>query len=406
MLINILVAWIVFDAVNAGVLPDSSTAAAKNRPVVAEVQAGPAEHVGEEAEVEAEEGASCVGYVQGMSFLAMNLLWHAGREEAAFWVFVAMMQRYDLRCMFQAPDMHGLRKRTFATTQLLHYAMPALSDHLAEYLQNNLGLLLTDWLLTLFASSVALGPLGQLWDRFFELGFVWIYRVILARLRCLQKWLLEETDFARLMHIVRFAHVDFDWVNGQVAPRLRSLHPGSAAGTAEVARAAGPAKQGLLQRLVRGRRRRQGEVEVAPPEEPAYSGQPAAWTCQVCNGSEDCWSWQTIVTVLANDERLPASVAERFEAMFSAAALAGPVAAPAGVAIEQPQQEATTETCQDKEAFSSGNSTSCLRAENIQLRGENVQLHAENVQLRAELELVRRELEELRRATLCPAADS
>jgi len=369
MLINILVVWIIFDA-------DTAPADAKHEP----------NRGGHE-----EEPPRQAGYVQGMSFLAMNLLWHAGREETAFWVFVAMMQRYDMRCMFEAPDMHGLQKRTFATMQLLRYAMPALSDHLAEYLQNNLGLLLTDWLLTLFASSVALGPLGVLWDRFFDIGYPWIYRVILARLRCLQQWLLEETDFARLMHIVRFAHVDFDWVHGQLAPRLRCPQQGTswvssvggggssfAGGVPSSARRKSGQKPGLLHRLVRGRRMSHDEeapTALAEPEQDlAYNGQPAAWTCQICNNSEDCESWLTIVTELAEMEVVPIDVAERFEAMFSA---------PASAPIEPQQASAPSQ------ALDATDDAADVRAENVRLRQENAQL-------RAELQEARKELDELR----------
>lgn len=62
------------------------------------------------------------------------------------------------------------------------------------------------------------------------------------------------------------------------------------------------------------------QKRIAPgdsAELPRSCGQhPAAWTCQVCNGSEDCESWLCLVTELAQRERAPADLIERFEHMF------------------------------------------------------------------------------------------
>merc|ERR1712039_911650 len=99
--------------------------------------------------------------------------------------------------------------RSFTVMQLLQEEMPDLSEHLAEYLQNNLGLLLHGWLLSLFAGFVPLGSLALLWDVFFDEGYIAIYRLILARLRCLEPWLLAETDFGRLEYLIRSTHIDF-----------------------------------------------------------------------------------------------------------------------------------------------------------------------------------------------------
>ncbi|CAJ1355275.1 unnamed protein product, partial [Effrenium voratum] len=107
-----------------------------------------------------EASIEAVGYVQGMNFIVMALLWHAGAEEAAFWLFVAMVHHYNLRGMFEPPDMHGLKVRSFTIAQLVQQEMPDLSAHLAEHLQNSLSLLFTEWLLTLFAGSLPLVPLA------------------------------------------------------------------------------------------------------------------------------------------------------------------------------------------------------------------------------------------------------
>jgi hypothetical protein len=320
MLINILFAWVVHD----GGHDEDSADLEKHATTTVDTKTSQA-----------------VGYVQGMSFIAMNLLWHAGKEEAAFWVFAAMMQRYDLRQMFEPPDMRGLQMRTFTIAQLLQYTMPELSKHLAEYLHNSMGLVLTDWLLTLFSSSMALGPLAELWDRFFVDGYRCIYCLILARLRCLQPWLLREKDFTRLTHLIHFAHVNFDRVDGNLVPRLPgkppsgegcSAKPGGSSSEAAVLGAGGISSSRLtvLQRFVAGAATALGAAATlggtAPrghsrngdseEELPGIRKRQAAWTCQECNGSEDCESWLALVTELADAETVPAGVIEGLEQIF------------------------------------------------------------------------------------------
>ncbi|CAE7947915.1 Tbc1d1, partial [Symbiodinium sp. KB8] len=159
-----------------------------------------------------------------MNFIVTALLWHCMAEEAVFWLFVATVHNYDLRSMFEAPDMHGLKVRSFTIAQLVHQEMPDLSAHLAEHMQNSLSLLFTEWLLTLFAGSMPLTPLAILWDHFFQEGYSVIYRLILARLRCLRPWLLAETDFGVLVHLVKNAHLDF--IGPDCRPWPRPARPG------------------------------------------------------------------------------------------------------------------------------------------------------------------------------------
>jgi len=341
MLTNILCAWVVLDKGAGGGDGDAAAAAAEGatqKETAAEdsggdaagaataaagteaAESGDARSPGGGPTAAAMDGAADaaavvpVGYVQGMSFIAMNLLWHAGKEEAAFWVFVAMMQRYDLRTMFEPPDMKGLQMRTSTVTHLIQYTRPELSRHLAEYLQNSLGLIVTDWLLTLFACSMALGPLAELWDRFFSAGYSVIYRLILARLRCLEPWLLREKDFTRLAHLVRFAHVNFDRVEGLLVPRLRMLAP--------------KPQPSLLKRIAVGavslvsrESDMSGPEDIAPV---AFAQQnAAAWTCSECNGSENCESWLSLVTELAEAECIAPEVIERFERIFGTCPQAG-----------------------------------------------------------------------------------
>ncbi len=49
-----------------------------------------------------------MGYVQGMNFIAGSLLFHAS-EEIAFWLFVSLVEDYELRDIY-LPGIPGLFK--------------------------------------------------------------------------------------------------------------------------------------------------------------------------------------------------------------------------------------------------------------------------------------------------------
>eukprot|EP00927_Polykrikos_kofoidii_P043121 TRINITY_DN37190_c0_g1_i2.p1 TRINITY_DN37190_c0_g1~~TRINITY_DN37190_c0_g1_i2.p1 ORF type:complete len:649 (-),score=97.36 TRINITY_DN37190_c0_g1_i2:221-2107(-) len=452
MLMNLLLAWVVYDVetVAAAAAPAEEEEAREDAGRAATVQVSPPAGRASSAQgaPPSRNGAGVslvpVGYVQGMSFIAMNLLWHAGKEEGAFWVFVAMMQTYDLRSMFAPPDMHGLQMRAFTCTQLLRYAMRDLSDHLAEYLHNNLGLILSEWLLTLFASSVALGPLAELWDIFFDVGFGIIYRLILARLRCLRPWLLQERDFTQLAQLIRAAHVDFDRVDSRLVPRLRALAGSSQAETSR--------QQGsFLQRLVinpfsslvpLARVPRLGfSPSLAPTSaDEADGGSSFAplgqttctpWTCQSCNGSEDCLSWLVLVVELAPAERAPSDMVTRFEGMFTTekdyvrprstsptsarSSPRGPGVAAIPIKVAETGLSSNAFACRPRSArplepteraaaaakvaaaAAAESLQEQLLKENADLRTENKALHSENGDLRRDLSEAHVEIEKLRK---------
>eukprot|EP00928_Gymnodinium_smaydae_P063860 TRINITY_DN4733_c0_g1_i2.p1 TRINITY_DN4733_c0_g1~~TRINITY_DN4733_c0_g1_i2.p1 ORF type:complete len:497 (+),score=125.98 TRINITY_DN4733_c0_g1_i2:590-2080(+) len=375
------------------------------------------------------EGWGPVGYVQGMSYIAMNLLWHAGCEVQTFWLFVGLMHGYGLRCMFEPPDMSGLQARVFTVQQLLQYVMPSLSSHLAEHLQNSLGLIITDWLLTLFASSVALSPLAELWDKFFTAGYSVVYRLILARLRCLQQWLMAETDFSSLTFLIRSAHVNFDRIDGRLVARLKA--PSNGAGA--VAGAVCASNGGETERHPRRWRHRIksafgiGSTSGAPAVDASDSngasaglcgqsgarpagvdeadggavvpessaGPPAGgWTCAHCNSSEECESWLALVTELSEAEQVPVDLIRHFECIFGGPTLPE---------IQRIALPACERACEEQ--YSAGGAgagagsgmartgssngvrdTTGCRSEDVEissLRLENASLRAANAELRA-----------------------
>jgi hypothetical protein len=51
-----------------------------------------------------------IGYVQGMNFIVGSLLYHCS-EEIAFWLFVSLIEDYEMRDIFQ-PKLPGLYKHS------------------------------------------------------------------------------------------------------------------------------------------------------------------------------------------------------------------------------------------------------------------------------------------------------
>ena len=322
--------------------------------------------------------------------------------------------------MFEAPDMHGLKVRSFTIVQLVHQEMPDLSAHLAEHLQNSLSLLFTDWLLTLCAGSVPLVPLSHLWDHFFDQGYSVIYRLILARLRCLRPWLLGETDFGALVHLVKNAHVDFVGPDDQPCPRPPRLPeppepPSPKTGGTSQPQPVTSRRKNLLRRLVRARdgaRRsslppelgNSGVSEDEPREEPSQPS-PRKPFCQSCEGagSENCASWEKLVAIHLQAEVIDLARTAHYERM-----LAAPVLCPKSV--EEHLREDNAELLAQLVAYFFGTLKSfqfLFGLEVVEGQGSmaahappslaNLRLMAQNTKLKQELQDALQQVESLKR---------
>lgn len=104
-----------------------------------------------------------VGYCQGMNFIAGLLLLVSGRaEEETFWVFVCLMEDYDLKGFFR-DGFPLLDRYVLAFCDLLEDAAPEVAEHLAcenvppqAYLHQ--------WYLTLFINTLPMATVLVIWD--------------------------------------------------------------------------------------------------------------------------------------------------------------------------------------------------------------------------------------------------
>jgi Rab-GTPase-TBC domain len=97
--------------------------------------------------------SSQVGYVQGMNFICGSLLYHC-KEEAAFWLFIMLMEDYDLEEVY-SKGLPGLYKHSImiekllSTQKSLEYVYEQLKAH-----QIKIDMFATDWIFTLFSNII------------------------------------------------------------------------------------------------------------------------------------------------------------------------------------------------------------------------------------------------------------
>lgn len=146
-----------------------------------------------------------VGYVQGMNFIAGQLLYHC-QEEIAFWIFATLIESFELRHVFER-HLPGLYRHGSIIDGLLRQQEPELHGHLQE-----LGVLVemyaSDWVICLFASLVPLHLYADFLDAFFARGWLYFYTVCLCLLRHFKRRLLEQDEIAGVLYHIKFKSLE------------------------------------------------------------------------------------------------------------------------------------------------------------------------------------------------------
>mmetsp|Transcript_34594 Transcript_34594/g.42646 ORF Transcript_34594/g.42646 Transcript_34594/m.42646 type:complete len:376 (+) Transcript_34594:163-1290(+) len=144
-----------------------------------------------------------VGYVQGMNFIAAQLLFHCNSDEdRAFLLFRKLITfpKYDLKSVY-INGLPKVLKYCCALDTLLKVHNPTLFHHL-----NGLGLesmlYAQQWIMTLFAYNTNWKVLAQIWDYFFMNGWQAIFRISLCILDDLEG-LLKNSDFEECSDTIR-----------------------------------------------------------------------------------------------------------------------------------------------------------------------------------------------------------
>ena len=145
-----------------------------------------------------------VGYVQGMNFLVGSLLWHTS-ECKAFWLMVSLLKKYKLE-MNYIPGLPGLSKHAQILELLLFEQYPNLLCYLNEH-RADVSIYITEWCFTLFSKIVPITEMGLVLHEFFEHGWCFFYRLVLAIILRLKEKLLSLKDPADILTIIKPSEV-------------------------------------------------------------------------------------------------------------------------------------------------------------------------------------------------------
>ena len=151
-----------------------------------------------------------VGYCQGMNFIAAMFLTFLTEEES-FWLLVVVMNEepYKLREMF-GEDMAGTHEVLYIAEKLIEQFLPKFANTLQDEMIN-MSMIVTPWLMTVYASTFPFELVVRVWDSFLVEGWKVVYRVMLSLLGHASKDLTDKT-FEDILNYFR----DFpSTVNGQ-----------------------------------------------------------------------------------------------------------------------------------------------------------------------------------------------
>ena len=126
----------------------------------------------------------CIGYCQGMGFIAGLFLTYMP-EDSAFWMLETLMTDFHLQGLYQ-DGMPGVYRAIYTSQELGLAFLPKTFRHLQE-VQLSASLYATNWFMTLFACALHIETVLRIWDCLFLEGPKIIYRVFLGLLKLCEK---------------------------------------------------------------------------------------------------------------------------------------------------------------------------------------------------------------------------
>ena len=146
-----------------------------------------------------------IGYVQGMNFIVGSLLLHC-REDVTFWLFVALIEDFQMRDIYQ-PKLPGLYKHMNILEYLLETHLPALSNHLVDTCVG-VELYASDWIFALY-TNVLPTSVQHLWfDEFFKKGWAFFYRFTLTFMRVLWSRIMATNEISDIIDLIKAPMAD------------------------------------------------------------------------------------------------------------------------------------------------------------------------------------------------------
>ena len=150
-----------------------------------------------------------LGYTQGMNLLVGALLMHA-EENVAFWLFVTLIEDYEMRDVF-TDSLGGVRRHCKVIQSLVEHYMPKLARHFEEH-DIMIEMFASPWILSLFCSLIPAPFLHCFLTRFFKDRWVAFYKVCLSILWYLQPKILKTQDLSDFFEIIKDLKLDQDFI--------------------------------------------------------------------------------------------------------------------------------------------------------------------------------------------------
>ena len=141
-----------------------------------------------------------IAYCQGMNFIVAVLLSVMGSEEVGFWMFLAMLKKFEMESMF-VPGVPDLALREYQLNYYLKLNLPELSTHFRRVGVTN-AFFVSRWFLTLFSVYLPYATLLPVWDCFFLQGWKVLIKVGIALFSSIEQELLA-ADLDEISMVIR-----------------------------------------------------------------------------------------------------------------------------------------------------------------------------------------------------------
>eukprot|EP00826_Nyctotherus_ovalis_P043074 TRINITY_DN4505_c0_g1_i9.p1 TRINITY_DN4505_c0_g1~~TRINITY_DN4505_c0_g1_i9.p1 ORF type:complete len:206 (-),score=46.93 TRINITY_DN4505_c0_g1_i9:42-659(-) len=141
-----------------------------------------------------------VGYVQGMNFVVAALLYHCS-EEIAFWLFVTLLEDYEIRDVYLT-GLPGLYRHTHVIGSLLKRNFKELTEHLSAH-EVKIEVFATHWIFTLFSCILPIDEMGGFFDQFFDHSWLFFYRFAIHLIRMVEKEILLVDEMSEIIALLK-----------------------------------------------------------------------------------------------------------------------------------------------------------------------------------------------------------
>ena len=135
-----------------------------------------------------------------MNFIVGSLLMHCS-EEVAFWLFVALIEDYEMRDIYM-PGLPGLYKHIAIMEYLMERFLPTLYQHFQE-LSVQVEMYASNWIFSLYSNVIPTNQMYEFFENFYSHGWAFFYRFTLTLLRILQPQGLQLDDLSEIIDMVK-----------------------------------------------------------------------------------------------------------------------------------------------------------------------------------------------------------